>query len=406
MLKVKIVRLWLTLASICLLMACSSRRPAIEVVQLPAATRVTVVQATEAPAATSTPSETTAPTDTAATTHPATNPATATVTLSATPTATMTPTPTATATPPHPLDIVAMRGRTYPGSELVFEETLDPGSNYERYIVSYLSDGLKIFSYMTVPSGPKPAAGWPIVIFNHGHIPPAQYRSTERYVAYVDAYARRGYIVFRSDYRGHGYSEGVASGGSSSPDYTIDVLNGLASVKRYADADPERIGMWGHSMGGGITLRAMVVRKDVKAGVIWAGMVAPYPDLLTRYLRRLTPTGPSSANATPRPGRHWAQEWLEKYGGLEENASFWTAISANSYLAEISGPVALHHGTADASVPLEYSLVLAEQIEAAGKPVELYTYEGDDHNIAGTWGLAMTRSVDFMDEHVLGMASQ
>jgi len=29
--------------------------------------------------------------------------------------------------------------------------------------------------------------------------------------------------------------------------------------------------MWGHSMGGEITLRAMVVSRDINAGVIWAG---------------------------------------------------------------------------------------------------------------------------------------
>ena len=63
---------------------------------------------------------------------------------------------------------------------------------------------------MTVPNGPKPATGWPVVIFNHGYIPPAQYVTTERYVAYQDAFARAGYISFKSDYRGHGKSEGLA----------------------------------------------------------------------------------------------------------------------------------------------------------------------------------------------------
>lgn len=59
-----------------------------------------------------------------------------------------------------------------------------------------------------MPNGPRPKSGWPVIIFNHGHIPPAQYRTTERHVAYVDAFARAGYIVFKSDYRGQGSSEG------------------------------------------------------------------------------------------------------------------------------------------------------------------------------------------------------
>jgi len=41
------------------------------------------------------------------------------------------------------------------------------------------------------------------------------------------------------------------------------VLNAVASVKRYPDADPDRIGMWGHSMGGHITFFEKYV-KGVK----------------------------------------------------------------------------------------------------------------------------------------------
>ena len=167
---------------------------------------------------------------------------------------------------------------------------------------------------MTVPAGPKPATGWPAIIFNHGFIPPAQYRTTERYVAYVDAIARSGYIVFKSDYRGHGSSEGPPEGGYGTPGYTDDVLNALASVKAYKDTDPNRIGIWGHSMGGQLTLRAMVVSKDIKAGVIWGGVVAPYPDIFaranlprldTRLLPRVCRSPPSArANSasTAAPG--------------------------------------------------------------------------------------------------------
>ena len=194
----------------------------------------------------------------------------------------------------HPLMIEVMRQQSYPGSPIVIEESLAPGVNYNRYLTSYQSEGNKIFALLTVPQGPKPATGWPVVIFNHGYIPPEIYRTTERYIAYVDAFARNGYLVFRSDYRGHGFSEGEASGGYGSPAYTVDILNAVAAIKQYADADPDRIGMWGHSMGGQITLRAMVISDDIKAGVIWAGVVASYPDLLARWRR--PPVKPS-----PRP---------------------------------------------------------------------------------------------------------
>ena len=313
---------------------------------------------------------------------------------------THTPTPTPTPTPTHPLMIEVMRQQAYPGSEIAIETTLDPGSNYDRYLASYQSEGLKIYALLTVPQGQKPASGWPVIVFNHGYIPPEQYRTTERYVAYVDAFARNGYIVFRPDYRGHGDSEGEASGAYGAPDYTTDVLNAVASLKRYPDADPDRIGMWGHSMGGSITLRAMVVTRDIKAGVLWAGMVAPYADLLEwwqrRHAERSTPTpGPNGA------GRPWPQELLA-YGTLEDNPAFWASIDPVFYLDELSGPLQLHHGTADESVPVEFSEDLYARLQEAGQTAELYLYANDNHNISNYFGTAMQRSVQFFDQHVKG----
>jgi len=154
------------------------------------------------------------------------------------------PTPTATATPPAvPLAIAAMRARSYPGSALTLTQALPAGSNYRQSIATYLSDGLKINGLLTIPSGAAPTSGWPVIIFNHGFIPPAQYRTTERYVAYVDALARHGYIVFKSDYRGHGSSQGQPSSAYGTPDYTVDVLNGArdaAAVPR-GRSQPDRV---------------------------------------------------------------------------------------------------------------------------------------------------------------------
>ena len=330
------------------------------------------------------------------------------IALVATTPPTATPLPTATATPtptPHPLTIQSMRERSYPGSEITIEETLQPGSNYSRYRVSYLSEGLKIYALLTVPNGEKPATGWPVILFNHGFIPPDVYRTTERYIAYVDWLARNGYIVLRSDYRGHDESEGEARGAYGAPDYTVDVMNAVSSLQAFPDADPKRIGMWGHSMGGYITLRSMVITDTIKAGVIWAGVVGPYPNLFQRPTATPTPEGATpepTTTATPSFNRRWRAELVVLYGTPEENPEFWASISSPTFVSDVSGPIQLHHGTNDRSVPLAASEYLQQAMQEADQAVELYTYEGDDHNLAQSFGLAMQRTLEFFDKYVKG----
>lgn len=331
--------------------------------------------------------------------------ATATSLPTATPTPSPTHTPAPTPTPLHPMDIEYMRQQSYPGSDIVIEATLGPGVNYDRYVASYQSEGLKIFGLLTVPRGERPESGWPIIVFNHGYIPPDQYRTTERYVAYQDAFARNGYIVLKPDYRGHGDSEGDPSGGSRGPGYTIDVMNAVASLKRYPDADPERVGMWGHSMGGGITLRAMVVTDDIDAGVLWAGTVATFEEIFEARPQWVSrPTRTPDPDDTPTVDSE--REGLFGYGTFDENPEFWAAIDPITYLSDLSGPVQIHHATGDQSVPVAWSESLYRRLQEAGQPAELYIYEGDNHNISANFSVAAQRSVEFFDRYVKGAGGE
>jgi dipeptidyl aminopeptidase/acylaminoacyl peptidase len=299
----------------------------------------------------------------------------------------------------NPLSIAAMRKRTYPGSGLILEQTLAPASNYRQYIASYVSDGLKIYGLLTVPEGTKPPNGWPVIIFNHGYIPPDQYRTTERYVAYVDAFARRGYIVFKSDYRGHGSSEGKTESAYYSPAYAIDILNALASVKRYNEADPSHVGMWGHSMGGNITLREIVVdTKDIKAAVIWGGVVGSYYDLSNNWQRRVSYRPPAPELANRNSGR---QQLIAMYGQPATSSAFWTSIDPTAHLADITAPIQLHTGGSDEEVPVVFSQNLYASLTKFGKIVEYYNYPAGDHNISSPdFELAMQRSIDFFNKYL------
>lgn len=298
-----------------------------------------------------------------------------------------------------PLQIDYMRDKTYPGSEITIEETLEHTINYSQYIASYISDGLKIFALLTIPMGENPpAGGWPVIVFNHGYIAPEVYRTTERYEAYVDTLAKSGYIVFKPDYRGNGSSEGNPDGAYYSPSYTIDVLNAVSSLKIYKDADPNKIGMWGHSMGGNITLRNLVTTKDVKAAVIWGGVVGSYDDLMNNWQRKV-PYQPSQRDLALRNNRRG--DMVKKFGTPKDNPTFWNSIDPTFFVKDITAPVQLDHGLADEEVPVAFSQLLYNKMKSAGKTVELYTYPGADHNISGnSFNIAMERTITFFDKYL------
>lgn len=296
--------------------------------------------------------------------------------------------------------IEKMRERDYPGSDLVIEETLPEGSNYNRYIASYLSDGLKIYGLLTIPNAPAPEGGYPVIIFNHGYIPPEEYRTTERYIAYTDVFSRNGYVLFRPDYRGHGSSEGQPTGAYFSPGYTVDVLNAMASVRKLKEVNPSKVGMWGHSMGGFITMKSMVLSPDIKAAVIWGGVVGSYEDMFNDWWdQRRSNWTPS--NREREASRSSRQQLVEQYGKPQAGNEFWKNISATNYLKYLNTPVQLHHGLSDETVPYQLSQRYKEHLEKAGKSVEAYEYPGGDHDISDpNFTTAMQRSIDFFDKYL------
>ena len=281
--------------------------------------------------------------------------------------------------PQSPLSIAYMRSQTYPGSDLKIEQTLESDNSYTQYIASYMSDTFKVYGLLTIPKGTKPTNGWPVIIFNHGYIPPNKYKTTERYELYVHAMASDGYIVFKPDYRGNGNSEGSPNSTYFAPDYTIDLLNAIATLKKYPDANPEKIGLWGHSDGGNAILRTLVVdTKDIKAAVIWGGVVAPYKTLTTNW-QRFVPYHQGFADLAIENNN--MSNMIATYGTPKKNPTFWNSIDPMSYLADITTPIQLDVGAKDEEVPTFFSYDLRVTLKNLGKPAAYYSYAERNHNI-------------------------
>ncbi|GAC1371265.1 MAG: prolyl oligopeptidase family serine peptidase [Candidatus Saccharimonadales bacterium] len=297
-----------------------------------------------------------------------------------------------------PLQIEAIRSRDYPASVITVTKDLGAQGGYHETVSSYMSDGLTEYALVSTPDGPKPAAGWPVVILAHGYINPAVYQTDgANYAGIISTLARAGYLVIKPDYRGHGQSQGQPMGGHYSPAYAYDILNLISAIKIYPAADPARIGLLGHSMGGHEALRTIVVSKDIKATVFMAGVVGSMNDLMYNW-----PHSPLLRDQPSALVQNARQGLLAKYGTPAANPAFWDSASAINYVSAISGPVQIHQSVGDSIVPKLFSDHLSQALTNAQKPVEYYVYAGDDHQLAAskTRALIMQRILAFYRAHL------
>lgn len=306
------------------------------------------------------------------------------------------PIPSSTPFPFEELTVPYLRNKEYKSSLATMQRVSDNGS-YSSYLTSYTSEGLKINGLLTKPSGEMPHGGWPAIVFMHGYIPPNQYRTLERYIDHVATLARNGFVVFKIDLRGHGDSEGEAGGGYFSSDYVTDVLNARAALQNSDFVNPNRIGLWGHSMAGNVILRAMAARPEIPAIVIWAGAVFTYSDM-SEY-------GISDASYQPQPTdserQRKRQRLRELYGEAKDGNPFWKLVAPTNYLADLKGVIQLNHAVNDDVVSVEYSRNLNKILDGTKVPHELHEYPDGGHNITGgSFVSAMQNTVEFFKKYL------
>lgn len=291
------------------------------------------------------------------------------------------------------MTIPYLRERTYQsrlGEMSKYRET----ATYTSYLTSYDSDGLKVNGLLTIPKagGPHPA-----IVFVHGYIAPTIYKTTEKYVDYVDYLARNGFVVLKIDLRGHGQSEGTPGGAYYSSDYVIDTLNAYAALQKAEFVDPNRIGLWGHSMAGNITFRSAVAKQDIPAIVIWGGAGYTYGDLRDYQIRDNSYRPPQQNEEVAKK----RQALRETHGEFDPNDPFWKKIPPTNYLEGVKTAVQLNHAVNDEVVSVEYSRNLVKLLDQTSIVHELHEYPSGGHNIEGAaFSQAMKATVEFYNKYL------
>ena len=168
---------------------------------------------------------------------------------------------------------------------------------------------------------------------------------------------RKQFNLLVFDYRGYGKSEGSPARAGT----IEDARAALDYVLSRRDVDPERVALFGQSLGGAIAVVAAAEDKRVKALLIESAF-SSYQSAAAHALRSNPLTYLFSwplSRALIRSGR-----------------------DPIDHIAAISPrPVLVIHGAADRIVPCDMS---RELHEAAGEPKELWIVEGAGHTAAGS----------------------
>jgi dipeptidyl aminopeptidase/acylaminoacyl peptidase len=293
------------------------------------------------------------------------------------------------------LTIPYLQKQSFPGSVIEVEREYQKRQNYTSYLTSYQSEGLKIHGLLTIPTASKPVGGYPAIVFIHGYIPPSTYQTTEKYVEYIDYLARNGFVVYKIDLRGHGSSKGEAGGAYYSSDYIYDALNAVASLQQHPDVNPDKIGMWGHSMAGNVALRSVAASNTVKAAVIWSGAVYSYEDMAEYGIDDNSYRPPQDVQQRTER-QQIRQRMSDQYGAPDLDNQFWYQMAPINFITPQTAPIQLHHAINDDVVSVEYTRNLKKILGEKGVMIETYEYPTGGHNLTSpAFSTAMQRTVEF-----------
>jgi hypothetical protein len=306
--------------------------------------------------------------------------------------------------PLYPYTLFGLRARAYPGGEIVLQSVLEQSDAFTRYYINYPSDDLTITGILHLPVGPGP---FPVLILLHGYIERDLYFSGADTWQAAEFFARQGYLVLAPDLRSWGASDPGLS--LFHTGLVIDVLNLINAIPTLPQADATKIGLWGHSMGGGIVTKVLTIESRIRAAVLYAPNSADDADLLTRWGAGCLPGQSEAAGDHCNPAEiipaNTSAEIIEAYLIAAKDPEFLKAVAPIFHLESISAPIQLHIGDNDgqflSETPPAWSFKVVEALETHNKDIDFYIYPGQGHSFLGdSWISFLQRSLTFFNQNL------
>ncbi|HEX3466623.1 MAG TPA: S9 family peptidase, partial [Candidatus Elarobacter sp.] len=229
--------------------------------------------------------------------------------------------------------------------------------------ITWISEGATVQGWLIFPPDAQAGVRYPIVTYVHGGPAYAHYplfpSGADSFEAWL---AARGYIVFEPNPRGS-YGQGEAFTRANVKDFGYgdlrDILVGLDAVGSTIPVDPKRIGIFGWSYGGYMTMWAVTQTNRFKAAVSGAGL----SDWLSYY------------------GTNDIDTWMIPYFGnsIYDDPTVYGRSSPINYIKQVKTPTLMVAGDRDAEVPVTQSYEYWHALRDLGVPTELVIYPGEGH---------------------------
>jgi len=228
--------------------------------------------------------------------------------------------------------------------------------------IHWRNDDFDVQGWLLPPANVDPSKKYPMVVSVHGGPASAALASFPR--EQNAALAAAGYFVFMPNPRGS-YGQGEAFTRANVKDFGYgdlrDVLAGVDAVVKDNPIDPNRIGMWGWSYGGFMTMWTVTQTNRFRAAVAGAGV----------------------ANWQSYYGENDIDAWMIPYFGASvyDDPAIYARSAPMTFIKNVKTPTLVLVGERDGEGPAPQSVEFWHALKTFGVDTQLVVYPDEGHSI-------------------------
>jgi dipeptidyl aminopeptidase/acylaminoacyl peptidase len=229
--------------------------------------------------------------------------------------------------------------------------------------IHWKNEGFDVQGWLTGPATVEPGKTYPMIVLVHGG-PSSAVQPAYLWKGTTNDLVQHGFFVFEANPRGS-FGQGEAFTKANVKDFgggdLRDILAGVDAVEKVAPVDDRRLGVYGHSYGGYMTMWTVTHSNRFKAGVAGAGIA----DWVSYY------------------GENGINQWMVPFFGTTayKDPAAYDRFSPIRYISAAKTPTFLYVGERDVECPADQSLQFHAGLDAVGVPNSLVIYAGEGHGI-------------------------